>query len=245
MENRTARPTPSISISGRAGPLNGKKDPTASSYSSAAYTQQKPSSAPSWGHQPNTPAWTHQPAVPIQSPGLGSLSGPTSMVGDDFGKSWNSPAPSSSCVSGIGIVNNKNPNLFGDLLGAAIGQNKSSNYASLKSSANSKPSVGMSSASKASTSDAFGDFQNAIKWFSWAVILLEKASDDEGTMEVLTSRASCYKEVGEYKKAVADCTKYNALLYESMEKYKLGAEDLRTVMNIDPVIELHGAPFIA
>lgn len=25
-----------------------------------------------------------------------------------------------------------------------------------------------------------------------------------------------------------------ALLYESMEKYKLGAEDLRTVMNIDP-----------
>lgn len=25
-----------------------------------------------------------------------------------------------------------------------------------------------------------------------------------------------------------------ALLYESMEKYKLGAEDLRTVMKIDP-----------
>ncbi|KAJ0716697.1 putative tetratricopeptide-like helical domain superfamily [Helianthus annuus] len=68
-------------------------------------------------------------------------------------------------------------------------------------------------------------------------------------MEVLSSmtRASCYKEVGEYKKAVADYSKVleqdgknvavlvqRALLYESMEKYKLGAEDLRTIMNIDP-----------
>ncbi|CAK9138943.1 unnamed protein product [Ilex paraguariensis] len=66
-------------------------------------------------------------------------------------------------------------------------------------------------------------------------------------MEVLSCRASCYKEVGEYKKAVADCTKIlenygtitsvlvqRALLYESMEKYKLGAEDLRTVMKLDP-----------
>lgn len=26
-----------------------------------------------------------------------------------------------------------------------------------------------------------------------------------------------------------------ALLYESMEKYKLGAEDLRTVLKIDPI----------
>lgn len=92
-----------------------------------------------------------------------------------------------------------------------------------------------------------GQFADAIKWLSWAVILLEKAGDDTGTMDVLTCRASCYKEVGEYKKAVADCTKaleqddknvnilvQRALLYESMEKYKLGAEDLRTVMNIDP-----------
>ncbi|GAB4843647.1 hypothetical protein Ancab_013612 [Ancistrocladus abbreviatus] len=66
-------------------------------------------------------------------------------------------------------------------------------------------------------------------------------------MEVLSCRASCYKEVGEYKKAVADCTKVldhdgknvsvlvqRALLYESMEKYKLGAEDLRTAMKLDP-----------
>ncbi|PWA86928.1 Tetratricopeptide-like helical [Artemisia annua] len=92
-----------------------------------------------------------------------------------------------------------------------------------------------------------GQYPDAIKWLSWAVILLEKGGDKSGAMEVLSSRASCYKEVGEYKKAVADCSKVleqdgknvsvlvqRALLYESMEKYKLGAEDLRTVMNIDP-----------
>ncbi|KAI5415710.1 suppressor protein SRP40 [Lathyrus oleraceus] len=92
-----------------------------------------------------------------------------------------------------------------------------------------------------------GQFADAIKWLSWALILLEKAGDDAGTVEVLSCRASCYKEVGEYKKAVADCTQVignnqknvavlvqRALLYESMEKYKLGAEDLRTVLKIDP-----------
>ncbi|GFP96555.1 mechanosensitive ion channel protein 6 [Phtheirospermum japonicum] len=52
-----------------------------------------------------------------------------------------------------------------------------------------------------------GQFADAIKWLSWAVVLLEKAGDDDGTMEVLSSRASCYKEVGEYKKVVPDCTK--------------------------------------
>ncbi|XP_057751795.1 uncharacterized protein LOC130969899 [Arachis stenosperma] len=92
-----------------------------------------------------------------------------------------------------------------------------------------------------------GQFADAIKWLSWAVILLEKAGDNAGSVEVLSCRASCYKEVGEYKKAVADCTKVlendeknvsvlvqRALLYESMEKYRLGAEDLRTVLKIDP-----------
>ncbi|XP_027330617.1 cell wall protein RBR3 isoform X2 [Abrus precatorius] len=52
-----------------------------------------------------------------------------------------------------------------------------------------------------------GQFADAIKWLSWAVILLEKVGDSVGTVEVLSCRASCYKEVGEYKKAVADCTK--------------------------------------
>ncbi|TQE06566.1 hypothetical protein C1H46_007808 [Malus baccata] len=92
-----------------------------------------------------------------------------------------------------------------------------------------------------------GQYPDAIKWLSWAVILLEKSVDSAGVADVLSSRASCYKEVWEYKKAVADCTKVldkdeanvsilvqRALLYESMEKYRLGAEDLRTVLKFDP-----------
>ncbi|CAI0540089.1 unnamed protein product [Linum tenue] len=92
-----------------------------------------------------------------------------------------------------------------------------------------------------------GQYADAIKWLSWAVVLLEKSKDKALSAEVLSTRASCYKEVGEYKKAVADCTMVlegdetnvsvlvqRALLYESMEKYRLGAEDLRAVLKIDP-----------
>ncbi|KAJ8491452.1 hypothetical protein OPV22_013173 [Ensete ventricosum] len=92
-----------------------------------------------------------------------------------------------------------------------------------------------------------GQFADAIKWLSWAVVLLEKSGDNDSLSEVLSCRASCYKEVGEYKKAVSDCSKVldkdttnvpmlvqRALLYESMEKYKLGAADLRMVLKIDP-----------
>ncbi|KAJ8766465.1 hypothetical protein K2173_022524 [Erythroxylum novogranatense] len=93
-----------------------------------------------------------------------------------------------------------------------------------------------------------GQYADAIKWLSWAILLLEKTGNIASSLEVLSCRASCYKEVGEYKKAVADCSKVlehddanvsvlvqRALLYESMEKYKLGAEDLRAVLKIDPV----------
>ncbi|KAL5996214.1 hypothetical protein ACLOJK_026288 [Asimina triloba] len=159
-----------------------------------------------------------------------------------------------------------------------------------------------------------GQYADAIKWLSWAVVLLEKSGDGAASAEVLTCRASCYKEVGEYKKAIADCSKLHggrggihicwndlyvtsapegvrtrrpliregfkrmtsfrlqhpppqpppspfpfsfigeflveevlendsanvsvllqrALLYESSEKYKLGAEDLRAVLKIEP-----------
>ncbi|CAA3029800.1 uncharacterized transmembrane DDB_G0289901 [Olea europaea subsp. europaea] len=484
---------------GRPKSLNDQKNQTSSYTHSSAYS--KPSAAP---------AWTHKPVNPVQSGGSGSLSGPTSMVGDILGKSWNSSAPMKSGGSSIGIVNGKNPNLFGDLVSSAIGGSKSSSNVPLKDAAptanrstlsmggmadslpkmgssvknggssgtnvsnsggtvdwdgsyvrnsslgggmadslpkmgssvknggslgtninnagrtmdwdgsylrsssvgggnptkspnlggpsmksmagsggmssnkdpfgslfdfSSKPSGGMNSQNKGTKKgggeDEFGDFKNAapntsgssfpsnafpktnsdpmgdfgfsnshsqnqsqpsgqsvgvndfdalfsssggsasqsqgfesqqfsggddwgldsefgghdtggtteieglppppagvtgsaaktkgmdnykqgqfadaIKWLSWAVILLEKAGDDDGTMEVLTCRASCYKEVGEYKKAVADCTKVlehddsnvsvlvqRALLYESMEKYRLGAEDLRTVMKLEP-----------
>lgn len=425
--------------------LNDKKNKNSSysSYSSSSSAQSKPA----W--QPNKPSWTHQPAAaPTQ---------PSSMVGDIFGKSWSSAAPS----SGIGIVD-KNPNLFGDLVNSALGQDKtgaggSNANAPLKNSTlaankspfsmgnmadslpktnwgstgnyntnvnpnsfrspnlggpsitslnntsgggkigsnskdpfgslvdfSSKPSSNPNSNTKNNKvnnnnnqgNNVFGDFQNApkpstttnntfptssftysnpssglnmddflkptnraapppqsssdpldilfsssttatattpsnglgglqqsqsemddwgvgtefggddggptteldglppppagvnasaaknkgmdnykqgqyadaIKWLSWAVVLLEKSGDTSSVLaEVLSSRASCYKEVGEYKKAVADCTEVleqdeanvavlvqRALLYESMEKYKLGAEDLRTVMKFDP-----------
>lgn len=53
-----------------------------------------------------------------------------------------------------------------------------------------------------------GQFPNAIKWFSWAVELMEKEHGSKDTIiEVLTKRISCFKEIGEMKKAIADCSK--------------------------------------
>lgn len=72
------------------------------------------------------------------------------------------------------------------------------------------PPAGVSgSAAKSKGLDNYkqGQYADAIKWLSWATILLEKSGDEAGNTEVLSCRASCYKEVGEYKKAVADCTK--------------------------------------
>jgi len=72
------------------------------------------------------------------------------------------------------------------------------------------PPVGVSaSTAQAKGLDNYkqGQYADAIKWLSWAEVLLGKAGETSGVMEVLTCRASCYKEVGEYKKAVADCTK--------------------------------------
>lgn len=70
------------------------------------------------------------------------------------------------------------------------------------------PGVSAASAkSKGIDNQRQGQYADAIKWLSWAVILLERAGDDAGSAEVLSTRASCYKEVGEYKKAVSDCTK--------------------------------------
>ncbi|KAJ3699843.1 hypothetical protein LUZ61_003548 [Rhynchospora tenuis] len=116
------------------------------------------------------------------------------------------------------------------------------------------PPAGLSGAScKTKGMDNYkqGQYADAIKWLSWAVIILEKQGDSDALTEVLTSRASSYKEVGEYKKAIADCSKVlendkenvsvliqRALLYESNEKYRLGAEDLRMVLKIDPTNRL-------
>lgn len=70
------------------------------------------------------------------------------------------------------------------------------------------PGVSAASAkSKGIDNQRQGQYADAIKWLSWAVILMDKAGDQAGSAEVLSTRASCYKEVGEYKKAVSDCTK--------------------------------------
>ena len=68
--------------------------------------------------------------------------------------------------------------------------------------------TGSSASQKGSTFYKEGQFPNAIKWFSWAVELLEKEhGSKDAIIEVLTKRISCYKEIGEMKKAIADCTK--------------------------------------
>lgn len=58
-----------------------------------------------------------------------------------------------------------------------------------------------------------GQFPDAIKWLSWAYVILEKSGDPTAISEVLACRASCFKEVGEYKKAIADCTKVSFFLF--------------------------------
>lgn len=62
------------------------------------------------------------------------------------------------------------------------------------------PSGVTASAAKFKGQDNYkqGQFADAIKWLSWAVVLLEKSRDSN-------SMWACYKEVGKYKKAVADC----------------------------------------
>lgn len=108
--------------------------------------------------------------------------------------------------------------------------------------------TGSSATQKGSTFYKEGQFPNAIKWFSWAVEVLEKENANKDTIiEVLTKRISCFKEIGEMKKAIADCTKacdmkpgcvellmQRAHLYESCEKIKLGIADLREVLKIEP-----------
>jgi hypothetical protein len=76
------------------------------------------------------------------------------------------------------------------------------------------PSGLTASAAKAKGMDNYkgGQYADAIKWLSWAVLLIEKTGKNAGIAEVLSSRASSYKEVGEYKKAIADCSKVSHCL---------------------------------
>lgn len=142
--------------SGRSRSLNDQKNKTSSYSSSSSYTyssvQSKPNSGSSWT-QPNKSIWTHQP--------VGSLSGPNSMAGDIFGKSWGSSAPSSTSnvASSVGIAN-KNPNLFGDLVSSALGGNKSNSNAPLKNAA---PTANKSAFSMGGMADNLPKSGNSVK----------------------------------------------------------------------------------
>ncbi|GMP97173.1 hypothetical protein CsSME_00045536 [Camellia sinensis var. sinensis] len=99
---------------------------------------------------------------------------------------------------------------LGDAAHAALSYKMlSSPHLASPSSVQTPPTGVSASAAKNKGMDNYkqGKYADAIKWLSWAVILLEKTCDGAASMEVLSSRASCYKEVGEYKKAVVDCTK--------------------------------------
>lgn len=91
-----------------------------------SYTPSMAQQKPAW--QPNKPSWTHQPA-PSQTARPGALNGPTSMVGDIFGKTWGS----STSGPTVGLVA-KDPSLFGDLVNSALGQGKNNSNGPLKNS---------------------------------------------------------------------------------------------------------------
>ncbi|XP_004980338.1 protein VASP homolog, partial [Setaria italica] len=126
----------------------------------AANTSTRPATGASWTHQPAStkPAWTHQPSPAAASAAAGPGSGPTSMVGDIFGRSWSSAAPS----SGLGIPQANNPALFSDLLGSALGGSGSSrtqSNAPLRSSA--APQASRPIGSFQSADAGFGSFQSS------------------------------------------------------------------------------------
>ncbi|XVF62537.1 hypothetical protein PTKIN_Ptkin09bG0016100 [Pterospermum kingtungense] len=134
--------------SGRPKSLNDQKNKTTSSFASSYSSSTSAQSKPSW--QPNKPSWTHQPAANQAS--QSGLSGPTSMVGDIFGKSWGSSGGNSS---GVGIVN-KEPRLFGDLVSSALGQGKTNSNSNvpLKNSNSTSNSSGKSPYSMGNLADS-------------------------------------------------------------------------------------------
>ncbi|KAI3964259.1 hypothetical protein MKW92_037005 [Papaver armeniacum] len=115
----------SSSSNNKSQPLNGQQKQNSSSsytYNLNSNAQPKPNPV----YNPNKPSWTHQP-LPSQT----VQSNPSSMVGDIFGKSWGS---STTSTTSIGIPE-KNPNLFGDLLGSALGQSSQKSNVPLKNAA--------------------------------------------------------------------------------------------------------------
>ncbi|CAN4091616.1 unnamed protein product [Withania somnifera] len=173
------------------------------------------------------------PTSNINNASTGWNSGGAYSKVDDFGFTNTQSQPYATQSSGVGDFDS----LFSSGEAAGVSENQQftggddwgfeSEFASANDSSGSteieglpQPPSGVSAftaKNKGMDNHKQGQYADAIKWLSWAVILLEKAGDEAGVMELLTSRASCYKEVGEYKKAVADCTKLvtttRALIY--------------------------------
>ena len=153
---------------------------------------------------------------------FGAFMGSNSAVNDQFGSMFNSGKPTVSKVSEDPLeklLNSGGPASksahahegWGDAFGSAAESNSFENEGATTEleGLGSAPAgvTGSAAFQKGSTFYKEGQFPNAIKWFSWALELLQKEKGSKGTLiDVLTRRISCYKEIGEYKKAIADCT---------------------------------------
>jgi hypothetical protein len=53
-----------------------------------------------------------------------------------------------------------------------------------------------------------GLYPNAIMWLSWAEELIQKNQEyNKLLIEIIIRKISCFKEIGEYNKAIMECTK--------------------------------------
>ena len=63
-----------------------------------------------------------------------------------------------------------------------------------------------------------GLYPNAILWLSWAEALMPKEKPVSTIMDIISCRVACLKQIGEYKKAILECTKVSKLIRE--EEFK-------------------------
>lgn len=153
--------------------------------------------------QQNIPPPAQSVKAPISDPFAGSAGGDQfdSIFGSGMSSSRSAGAKPAQAHDG-----------WGEAFGAAAESHSFENEAAtteLEGVGAAPPGLaGNSAFEKGSTFYKEGQFPDAIKWFSWAVELLEKEKGKKDTIiHVLTKRMSCFKEIGEMKKAIADGTK--------------------------------------
>ncbi|KAG5405851.1 hypothetical protein IGI04_011970 [Brassica rapa subsp. trilocularis] len=160
------------------------------------------------------------------------------MVGDIHGKTCGSSSRSRS-GSGIGVVN-KDPSLFGDLVGSAIGQ--SSGNVPLKKplllllerpvwvlwlvSDQNHQEAQPERLTKKKKGNAQSDAFTKGGSFAGSTDALPPPSPSVSATSAKTKGIDSQKQVLEHDKKNVSILVQRALLYESMEKYKMGAEDL-------------------